>query len=459
MRIFLLLIILIVYLSAEKKVALLIGNQDYANYPKLHTPINDIRAMENLLRKKGFHTIVLVNATQEKMQQRLDYFRTHLKYTNIALVYYSGHGVALNNKNYLIPVDAPKIKNKRSHYKLTSLDKIMNISSTAKASIIIINACRPISNSKNFNKGLVPIHPKRDSIVSFSASVGKTASDKNFKYSLFGQALLKNLKKKKEIIVALQNVKTDVMIKSDYQQIPYIFENLRFKKLSLTKNRYFITNNYCLSSMGISDEHNNITEHSYIIIKMINEVKKLKNIKTYVLFPNNLTSFIYKDSKEYKRYKRVLQLIQKNPKYTLHEINSKKNAKDINQFILFGKENFIESEKLTLNDYNYKLSNKIQTILQKKAKRISFKGEGPFLVTTMNNIITDKNITYLYIDLSEFNNSAIDEIINSYKQHLIDKGNSDFTTLEKLKYKILALLTNANDNIHIVKSAVAGGIE
>ena len=278
MRIFLLLIILIVYLSAEKKVALLIGNQNYENYPKLNTPINDIRAMENLLRKKGFHTIVLVNATQEKMHQKLYYFRKRVSKSDIALVYYAGHGISIKNKNYLIPIDAPRIKDKPIYYKLTSLDEIIDISSSAKKSILIIDACRPIPISKNFNKGLVPIYPRKDSIVSFSSSIGKTASDANSKYSIFGQALLNNLNKQKEIIVALQSVKIDVMKRSDYQQIPYIFENLGSKKVYLEKYPTLpkpTINNY---------PQLNIKEHSYIIIRKIDEVRKIKNIKTYVLF-------------------------------------------------------------------------------------------------------------------------------------------------------------------------------
>jgi hypothetical protein len=200
-----------------------------------------------------------------------------------------------------------------------------------------------------------------------------------------------------------------------------------------------------------------IKKHKYKVIINFIQAKQLKNMTTYVLLPNNISiSNSYNKSKKYKRYKKVLNLIQELPKYD--ENISKLDDKKINKFILLAKEKALEDEPITPKNYNYKLSNLIIYTIENNST-LSFKSEGPFLVTTMNNIITDKNITYLYIDLSEFNNSAIDEIINSYKQHLIDKGNSDFTILEKLKYKILALLTNANDNIHIVKSAVAGGIE
>ena len=232
----------------------------------------------------------------------------------------------------------------------------------------------------------------------------------------------------------------------------YIITIISIEDFSIINSGRIVGNNSVMDGCGSLI---NISEHKYKRINTITQIKELKSMKTYLLLPNNISNSYHK-SKKYKRYEKVLNLIQELPKY--NENIFKLNDKKINKFILLAKEKTLDDEPITPQNYNYKLSNQIISIMENNST-LSFKGEGPFLATTMINIITDKNITYLYIDLSEFNNSAIDEIINSYKQHLIDKGNSDFTILEKLKYKILALLTNANDNIHIVKSAVAGGIE
>lgn len=193
----------------------------------------------------------------------------------------------------------------------------------------------------------------------------------------------------------------------------------------------------------------NITKHKYYSIETIEEIDRLKKMKTYVLFPHNLSSS-HSKSKKYKRYQRVLDLIQELPKYD----ENLSNLESINNFILMGKKN--QEEKITIDTYNYKLASTIINIFQKKLKDQSFNGEGAFLVTTMDHILRDDNISALVVDLSEFNNSAIDEIINSYKKRLIDTGNSKFTILEKLKFRILSLVTNANDNIYIIRQAVAG---
>jgi hypothetical protein len=67
-----------------------------------------------------------------------------------------------------------------------------------------------------------------------------------------------------------------------------------------------------------------------------------------------------------------------------------------------------------------------------------------------------KDFSFLYINLSRFNNSAIREAIESYKERLVDKGNSDIERLEGWRYALLATLTNFNDDIHIVRAAMAG---
>jgi len=195
-----------------------------------------------------------------------------------------------------------------------------------------------------------------------------------------------------------------------------------------------------------------IEKHKYQKIKKIAQIKKLKNMKTFSLFPNNLSTSD-KNLKKYKRYKKVLDLIQELQQYA--ENTSKIEEKKINNFILLTKEKALEDEPITPKNYNYKLSNQIISIIENNST-LSFKGEGPFLVTTMGNIMTDENITYLSVDLSPFDNSAIDEIVNSYKEHLEEKGMDDFTFLEKLKSKILSIVVKANENIRTVQMAVAG---
>src|ERR1700741_2957996 len=92
---------------AEKRVALVIGNGDYANVRKLANPGRDVVALEAVLRKSGFD---IVEAKRDlgalAMRRALRDFSGEVRTSDIALIFYAGHGIEVNGTNYLIPVDA-----------------------------------------------------------------------------------------------------------------------------------------------------------------------------------------------------------------------------------------------------------------------------------------------------------------------------------------------------------------
>lgn len=199
-----------------------------------------------------------------------------------------------------------------------------------------------------------------------------------------------------------------------------------------------------------------VKSHTYFIATNINELKRLKGIHTYVIFPRNLSLSIDKSSKRYKRYIEVLGLIQELPKVENNEsINIDDNY--TNQFIL-PQTKISKNTRVTVDTYNYKLANEILNILKKQSRDLPFTDEGPFLITTVDDIFNNKT-GFLYVNMSTFNDSSIEEVITSYKKRLIDKGNTKFTILEKMKYQILSVITNANNDICIVKSAIIGKLD
>jgi hypothetical protein len=50
---------------AEKRVALVIGNNDYKNVPKLQKAVNDARTMGDTLKQLGFSVMVAENQTRQ----------------------------------------------------------------------------------------------------------------------------------------------------------------------------------------------------------------------------------------------------------------------------------------------------------------------------------------------------------------------------------------------------------
>ncbi len=89
--------------------ALIIGNRNYSNWPKLETPEKDALDIDYLLRTKyGFKTKVLIDATRYELLQALNELRMELKQTDNLLIYYAGHGHLEEkiSRGYWIPVDA-----------------------------------------------------------------------------------------------------------------------------------------------------------------------------------------------------------------------------------------------------------------------------------------------------------------------------------------------------------------
>lgn len=93
-------------LAAAERVALFIGNNDYQFARKLKNPIRDASGLETRLKAAGYRTFFASDATVEGMTTQLELFYEAAKGAEIALLFYAGHGLEAEEKNYLLPVDA-----------------------------------------------------------------------------------------------------------------------------------------------------------------------------------------------------------------------------------------------------------------------------------------------------------------------------------------------------------------
>lgn len=64
----------LIFLSATDKVALLIGNLNYAHHPGLMAPIMDVHELANLLQQLGFRVVSLLDLTREEMLAAIEKF-------------------------------------------------------------------------------------------------------------------------------------------------------------------------------------------------------------------------------------------------------------------------------------------------------------------------------------------------------------------------------------------------
>jgi len=195
----LLLILLITApISHAQRYALIIGNSDYKIGP-LKNPVNDANDMATLLRKKEFLVEKLNNATEKQMNQAIRQFTNNLHQKNaIGLFYYAGHGVEVDGRNYLIPIDA-NIENENDvKYESVDAGRIMDGMERAgnNLNLVILDACRnnPFARSfRSVSRGLAKIDAAKGSLVLYATSPGDVASDGKDRNGLFTQHLMASI--------------------------------------------------------------------------------------------------------------------------------------------------------------------------------------------------------------------------------------------------------------------------
>src|SRR5688572_26050799 len=92
---------------AEKRVALVVGNNDYRNVPKLQKAVNDARTMGDTLKQLGFTVMVAENQNRQAFSQTLLAFDQQIEAGDTAFFFYAGHGFEIAGQNYLLPTDVP----------------------------------------------------------------------------------------------------------------------------------------------------------------------------------------------------------------------------------------------------------------------------------------------------------------------------------------------------------------
>ena len=80
-----------VLLSRPQRVALVIGNSQYATAP-LSNPVNDATDMAEVLGKVGFAVTLLKNGDQAQIETAVTMFVQQLSRDSVGLFYFAGHG-------------------------------------------------------------------------------------------------------------------------------------------------------------------------------------------------------------------------------------------------------------------------------------------------------------------------------------------------------------------------------
>ncbi len=129
---------------AQKRVALVVGNGAYQNVPTLPTPANDANAIADLFRKIGFDVVeARTDLGNTDFKRLVREFGAIAADADIAVMYFSGHGIDVNGINYLLPVDVKLASDLDAEDEAVSLDRVMRMLRARQAHAGGHSRCRP----------------------------------------------------------------------------------------------------------------------------------------------------------------------------------------------------------------------------------------------------------------------------------------------------------------------------
>ena len=175
---------------AEKRVALVVGNNDYRNVPKLQKAVNDARTMGDTLKQLGFTVMVAENQNRQAFSQTLLAFDKAVDAGDTAFFFYAGHGFEIAGQNFLLPTDVPAATEGQEELVRDAsilADRIIERMQNRKVrtAILVFDACRNNPFERSGTRavagrgGLAPMTQLPEGVFSiFSAGPRQTALDR-----------------------------------------------------------------------------------------------------------------------------------------------------------------------------------------------------------------------------------------------------------------------------------------
>ena len=223
--------------SAGQRVALVIGNASYAHAPRLANPLNDANDMGAALERLGFAVTRMDNAGQVELRRGLQQFPLAASASEMAVVFYAGHGIEVDRRNFLVPVDARLLSDADVEFETVPLDLLSRAVERAKGHrLIALDACRdnPFAvamqrsgATRSIGRGLGRVEPSGETLVAYAAKEGTVASDGEGRNSPYTTALLKHLEEPGlEVGLMFRKVRDVVLASTGGRQEPFVYGSL-----------------------------------------------------------------------------------------------------------------------------------------------------------------------------------------------------------------------------------------
>jgi uncharacterized caspase-like protein len=225
----------------DKRVALVIGNGAYQSAIRLDNAVFDAKAVAESFRKLGFQVVDGYDLDIDQMRSKVSEFSAALSDSKSAVIYYAGHGIAVDDENYLIPTDIVLKSPTDLDLNAISVSLLLKqMKRDDRVNIVILDACRdnPFAASLAKQKtralvverGLTRIDGDlaRGTLIAFASDPKSTALDgQTGEHSPFTQAFLSHLFDPGVTIdTVMSRVRNDVWEKTGHHQLPWVNTSL-----------------------------------------------------------------------------------------------------------------------------------------------------------------------------------------------------------------------------------------
>ena len=222
---------------AAQRVALVIGNASYAHAPGLANPLNDAKDVGAALDRLGFSVTRLENADRASLWRGLQEFALAASASEIAVVFYAGHGIEVDQRNFLVPVDARLASDQDVEFEAVPLELVSRAVERASGlRLVILDACREnpfavqmqrAGATRSIGRGLARVEPSGETLVAYAAKEGTVASDGAGRNSPYSEALLGHLEEPGlEVGLMFRKVRDAVVGMTGGRQEPFVYGSL-----------------------------------------------------------------------------------------------------------------------------------------------------------------------------------------------------------------------------------------
>ena len=174
---------------AGKRLAIIVGNNDYAEVPKLSTAVNDAREAREVLERRGFSVEVVENGTKRQISRALAKIESAIEPGDSVLFHFAGHGFEIDGQNWLLPIDVPAAKQGESGVvkdeSFNAADIIERFRAKGAGTVVaILDACRdnPFAQggtrALGGGRGLARMDASGGVFILFSAGAKQQALDR-----------------------------------------------------------------------------------------------------------------------------------------------------------------------------------------------------------------------------------------------------------------------------------------